>query len=430
MFWLRILLIISLLPAVSWAVDGDYTGDEASDLVVASVNRSAGTTTFSIKTLDGTTTDLTVAAAGDALVPADYNGDGVTDPAVVWVRPDARLEWHIKINGTETTTLFGGNGDRPFAADFDGDGSADLAVARLLSGRYFWFMQLSGGSTKSNWRFGSQGDNIFVTDIDGDQKAEIVLARTSGTAMQWITRGIEDSSYVTTEWGAVTDTPLSPMDFDGDGSADFVRVVSSGGSLTAIAKLSDSELSQDLGSSDVVPLTGYFFGSSASFGTYTRATTSSFTAIDGSGNTTVSHGVKASVLVRPDGTVVQPGEMGGTCSSMPIVSIDSLRWVLYKPSNLHGGRGPTFLVQNPTERTGKRRIRILDINCRQIATFGLYRTDHPYGSRYYQKSGGSGYNARKLKSLALRADSTNILVEGKNKWIVVSNPENRQGTIQ
>lgn len=112
------------------------------------------------------------------------------------------------------------------------------------------------------------------------------------------------------------------------------------------------------------------------------------------------------------------------------ISIDSIIGVLYKSENLHGARGPTWLVQNPHYRTNKRKIQIRDIKCNLISSFGLYATDFPYGARYYQKSGGSKHSAKQLKSLARRAGSSAILVEGtKGTWIVVNDPTKRQGTI-
>jgi hypothetical protein len=112
------------------------------------------------------------------------------------------------------------------------------------------------------------------------------------------------------------------------------------------------------------------------------------------------------------------------------VSISDLTGVLYKPENLHGGRGPTFLVQNAVERLGKRRLAVRDIKCRLISRFGLFSTDFPFGARYYQGSGGSKHSAKKLLQLARKAGSSAILVEGVNgKWIVVKNPLKREGTI-
>ena len=114
-----------------------------------------------------------------------------------------------------------------------------------------------------------------------------------------------------------------------------------------------------------------------------------------------------------------------------IVPINSLQWVLYKSENIHGGRGPTFLVQNRAERTGKQVIEIRDARCHVIGSFGLYATDYPYGARYYSRTGGSGASDQDLLARARAAGSTNILVEGVGgKWIRVKDPTLRDGTIQ
>lgn len=118
----------------------------------------------------------------------------------------------------------------------------------------------------------------------------------------------------------------------------------------------------------------------------------------------------------------------GTCTN--IISISRLSGVLYKPSNLHGGRGPSFLVQNAAERTNKQLIEIRDARCQLIGTFGLFRTDQPYGSRYYSRSGGSGFDDAQLLSLLKRVGSSNFLVEGVGKWILVKNPTLREGSVR
>jgi hypothetical protein len=133
------------------------------------------------------------------------------------------------------------------------------------------------------------------------------------------------------------------------------------------------------------------------------------------------------VLPSSGGAVPLEGR-SGRCRQ--IVDIDSLLGVLYKPENLHGGRGPPFLVQNPTERTGKRRLEVRDLKCRKVSSFGLFSTDFPYGARYYQRSGGNGHSAAALRKLARRGGGTGILIEGiKGKWILVRDPTLRQGTI-
>lgn len=124
-------------------------------------------------------------------------------------------------------------------------------------------------------------------------------------------------------------------------------------------------------------------------------------------------------------------DFGATVCARKVVPITSLSEVLYKPSNLHGGRGPSFLVQNVSERTNKQVLEIRNARCEVIATIGLFRTDQPYGSRYYMRSGGTGQDADQLLALANQVGSDNILIEGVNgKWIRIKNPNLREGSVR
>lgn len=124
--------------------------------------------------------------------------------------------------------------------------------------------------------------------------------------------------------------------------------------------------------------------------------------------------------------------LASTVCEGKVVPINSIAGggVLYKSSNLHGGRGPTFLVQNAGERTGKQVIEIRNARCEWIGSFGLYATDQPYGARYYTRSGGSAIDSNGLLAEASKVGSNNILVEGKDKWIRVKNPQNRDGSVR
>jgi len=82
-------------------------------------------------------------------VPADYDGDGVTDLAV-FTRTVTRVgssHWKILLSSTQTVvdTTFGGGG-QPVPADYTGDGKADLA---LFSAGFWTWRSLTGGPTTS-----------------------------------------------------------------------------------------------------------------------------------------------------------------------------------------------------------------------------------------------------------------------------------------
>jgi hypothetical protein len=64
-------------------------------------------------------------------VPADFDGDGVTDPAV-FQRSTGEWRAALSTRGFKATVLatLGGATDVPVTADYDGDGRADVAVFR------------------------------------------------------------------------------------------------------------------------------------------------------------------------------------------------------------------------------------------------------------------------------------------------------------
>lgn len=124
---------------------------------------------------------------------------------------------------------------------------------------------------------------------------------------------------------------------------------------------------------------------------------------------------------------------GPTVCAGKVVPINEIpgAGVLYKPANLHGGRGPSFLVQNVSQRTNKKVLAIRNARCEIIASIGLYKTDQPYGSRYYMRSGGSGQEDTELLQLANQVGSDAILIEGVNgSWIRIKNPTLREGSVR
>ena len=64
-------------------------------------------------------------------MPGDYNGDGVTDLAVIDASGGT---WHIQV---QRSVKFFQTGDIPVPCDYDGDGIMDMAVFRPGNGNWY-----------------------------------------------------------------------------------------------------------------------------------------------------------------------------------------------------------------------------------------------------------------------------------------------------
>jgi hypothetical protein len=85
-------------------------------------------------------------------VPGDYDGDGVTDPAVFTPSSGA---WSIRLSTMSFTTspivAWGANGDIPVPGDYDGDGKTDLAIYRPSTGVWYLLPSLTGTFVSYAW---------------------------------------------------------------------------------------------------------------------------------------------------------------------------------------------------------------------------------------------------------------------------------------
>ena len=199
----------------------DYDGDGKSDY---SVYRPADATWHLAYSGDGTYHVRPFGFPGQIwIVPADYDGDGITDIADIRCCSDFDLgqlgAWVIWNSFTNTTSgrerYFEGN-ERAVPADYDGDGKADMAYWNSSNGIWQIFLSESGWERNQQW--GLPGDKPVPADFDGDGRSELVVWRPSEG--RWYVLNIVDGGFGHLDWGLPGDIPIAG-DFSGDGRADF-----------------------------------------------------------------------------------------------------------------------------------------------------------------------------------------------------------------
>lgn len=206
-------------PTVNQApVPGDYDGDgrwEAASLdLVSGVWSTAGARgSFTVARPPDTDSDSSTAVVP---VPADYDGDGDTDPA--WFS-ESSATWQIDGG---TPFVFGrpstdpgvpAVSDMPFhdiaaPADYDGDGDTDPAVYRIETGE----VHILGGTTiETDLPYGFPVPANY-TAAPGDEASVLGLAGEG-----WMVEGTTPDPAFATDVSGVMPVPA---DYDGDGTVE------------------------------------------------------------------------------------------------------------------------------------------------------------------------------------------------------------------
>ncbi|MBI2440748.1 MAG: hypothetical protein HYV35_05180 [Lentisphaerae bacterium] len=206
-------------------VSGDYDGDGLTDPAIHLRQGSAWQIMLSGQGYQTVVFDLGGSSATRGAV-GDYAGKGRAQPGLY---EEMSGRWYVLLSalGDQNTEIasavFGGNGYLPVAGDYDGDGKVDPAVYGEATGD--WQVMLSSqGYGVVTAVFGGPGYAPVVGDYDGDGKADPMLFDQVTKTWQGLMSG---NGYALKQFSSGAGTPVAG-DFDGDGIADPTVLDSTG----------------------------------------------------------------------------------------------------------------------------------------------------------------------------------------------------------
>jgi hypothetical protein len=280
------LLATSHIAAIDNSFKLDFNGDGRTDIALYREGSRGGDAPqpsmwFFLNTQTGETSALQWGRSLDVPAPADYNGDGKTDPGIFrWWDFDYgdTNEWwlskgaagHIVLNGLELGYYkFSRNylgdaraevaqiypvdvsqnpgetcfvsvylvadlegavlrktvGDTcnvnptPVPGDYDGDGRSEIAV---YVNHHFkvWIQPYSAGYTNPTYLHYLDVDIPAPGDYDGDGRTDFAGVKAQGGRMIWRFRKSTTGEELDVDFGLATDKPV-PGDYDGDGKTDL-----------------------------------------------------------------------------------------------------------------------------------------------------------------------------------------------------------------
>ncbi len=221
---------------VDFPVDADFDGDGIIDPAVFGYDAAQGYSRFLYRrSTDGATRSIPFGGPFDFPVAGDFDGDGFTDIAVYGYSPNegfSRFGVLLSDTGQAFSRPFGGPFDFPVTGDFDGDWRTDIAVYGYspVNG-YSRFAILPSGRNDLTFSqaiggypvpFGGLNDSPVIGDFDDDGRTDLAVYGYS-PLNQFARFGILFSSgrpTLTLPFGGAEDVPVAG-DYDGDGRTDL-----------------------------------------------------------------------------------------------------------------------------------------------------------------------------------------------------------------
>src|SRR5262249_38293905 len=135
----------------------------------------------------------------DKPVPADYDGDGRADPAVM--SPNGTWTVRPSGGGADIVQAWGIGSDRPGPAGFAGGRRAHLADFRPFTGH--WIVKLSNTGATLDVALGVSSDRLVPGDYDGDGRTDMAVFRPSEG--KWYVRPSAGGADIVSTFGVSTD---------------------------------------------------------------------------------------------------------------------------------------------------------------------------------------------------------------------------------